>query len=297
MRITSETLLKIARDTISQRSKTDRDLLAAYLHGSMLSGDAILGGTADIDLFFIHNGVVLQEREIIRLTEDVHLDITHHARAAYRHTKELRQDPWLGSTIYGAKILYDPQHFMDFTQASVRGQYNLPENIMAKSNGQAAQARQLWLSFVAETGWDENERITQYLQAVELAANSIACLSGSPLTERRFLLEFPKRAEAIGHPGLSHGLLGLLGGSLVDADTLKSWLPLWCSAYESIPVDQTPITLHAYRLPYYRKAFEAILGSEHPQAVLWPMLRTWSQADGLLAEDASQHAGYQAALE
>lgn len=296
MRITTETLLKIARDTIAQRSKTERDLLAVYLHGSMLAGDPILGGTADIDLFFIHNSVVIQEREIIRLTDDVHLDIVHHPRSAYRHTKELRHDPWLGSAIYAAKILYDPQHFMDFTQASVRGQYGLPENVMAKSNGQAAQARQLWLSFEIETERTENERVDQYLQAIELAANSIACLSGPPLTERRFLLEFPKRADAIGHPGLSHGLAGLLGGPSVDANILKSWIPLWCEAYESIPVGKTPVQLHPYRLPYYRKAFEAILAGDNPQAILWPLLRTWRQADELVEDNAQPHEGYQTVL-
>jgi len=53
MRITRETLLKVAQDTIARREREKRDLLAVYLCGSfLLEDDYSLGGAADVDLVF-----------------------------------------------------------------------------------------------------------------------------------------------------------------------------------------------------------------------------------------------------
>ena len=56
MRINRDTLLRIARDTVARRTRQDRGIVAAYLCGALLGDDYILGGTADIDLGFIHLG-------------------------------------------------------------------------------------------------------------------------------------------------------------------------------------------------------------------------------------------------
>ena len=109
-------------------------------------------GTADIDLFFIHNDSVSPEREIQRLTDEVHLDIAHHGRDDYTQARNLRQHPWLGYGIINCNIMYDPQHFMDFTQASVRGQFDQPENVLSRVQGQAEHARQIWLALHDRTG-------------------------------------------------------------------------------------------------------------------------------------------------
>ena len=90
MRITPALLLKIARDTVAQRTRSDRGLLSIYLHGSLLEDDPLLGGTADIDLGVIHDEEYSMEREIQRLTDEVHLDIAHHARSDYRWARSLR---------------------------------------------------------------------------------------------------------------------------------------------------------------------------------------------------------------
>ncbi len=297
MRITSELLHKIARDTVSQRCKTERDLLAAYLHGSVLEEDALLGGVADIDIFFVHNGEVEQEREIVRMTDEVTLDIAHHPRALYRQTRELRLHPWLGTTIYGCKIIYDPQHFMDFTQASVRGQFLYPENVIARSRQQAEHARQIWLSLESNPQEPGLETILLYLKAVNHAVNAIACLSGAPLPGRRFFLRFPKKAEAVGRPGLYPGALGLLGGSKVDAAVLKGWIPLWRTAVEALPQEPADLDLHPSRLPYYQRAFEAMIESDHPQNVLWPLIDTWSEAAARLPSGTPERASWEVACQ
>jgi hypothetical protein len=139
------------------------------------------------------------------------------------------------------------------------------------------------------TGEPGLAEISLYLQAIEHAVNAVASLSGSPLTERRFLLRFPARAQAIGRPGLYPGLLGLLGGPSVDGQTLSAWLPAWQSAYQAIPAVQAPPRLHPVRRAYYQRAFEKILSGNQPQDVLWPMLRTWTHMMQLLPESGIQH--------
>ena len=211
MRITPALLLKIARDTVAQRTRSDHGLLSIYLHGSLLEDDPLLGGTADIDLVFIHDEEHSVEREIQRLTDEVHLDIAHHARSDYRWARSLRLHPWLGPTIINCKILYDPQHFMDFTQASVRGQFNQPDNVLGRARGQADHARQMWFSLHDLTSEPGLAEINLYLQAIEHAVNAVASLSGPPLTERRFLLRFPAGSRGDRSPRAVSRLVRLAG--------------------------------------------------------------------------------------
>lgn len=296
MRITREILLKIVRDTTSQRANADRSLISIYMCGSLLENDFMLGGTTDIDLVFIHADLTGAEREIVQLTDEVHLDIAHHSHKEYRHTRQLRLNPWFGPTVSRCQILYDPQHFMNFTQASVRGQFDRSDFIWERARKLAEPARQIWIDFHSQDLEPGPEVVSGYLRAVELAANAVASLSGPPLTVRRFLLNFPQRAEAVGQPGLYPGLLGLLGAPNVDVDTLRNWLLDWQLAYDALPSDEALPELHPARQIYYRSAFEAILRSQQPLAALLPLLGTWTHAVRKLPEDASARAAWQAAF-
>jgi hypothetical protein len=297
MRITREALLKVVDNTVTQRTRADRSLLSVYLCGSLLSGDHLMGGSADIDLVIIHTDSISAEREIVPITDEVHLDIAHHYHRDYRQTRQLREHPWLGPTVYACKILHDPQHFMDFTQASVRGQFYRSDHVLQRSRKFAEQARQIWMSFYSQPAEPGPQEVGEYLKAVEHAANAIASLSGPPLTERRFLLRFPARAEAIGRGGMYHGLLGLLGAPNVDVATLNGWLDPWQSAFQAVPAESAPARLHSDRQAYYQKAFESLLKGEQPNSVLWTMLRTWTQAIKQLESDASERAEWNTAFE
>jgi len=283
MRINRGALLKIARDTVDRRTRKDHTILSAYLCGSVLGDDCVFGGAADIDLTFIHTGEVAEAREIVRLTDEVHLDIAHYEQKEFRQPRALRLHPWLGPTIFTCQILFDPQHFMDFTQASVRGQFFRADYVLGRARQQADHAREIWFGFYSAPPEEVSpEEIARYLRAIEHAANAVASLNGPPLTERRFLLRFPERAEAVGHPGLYPGLLGMLGAPNVSLEHLSSWLDDWQAALQAIPSQHSPARLHVHRIPYYRKALEYILHSGQPQAVLWPLLRTWTAARSLL---------------
>jgi hypothetical protein len=283
MRITVEILQKLARDTVARRTQTDHSIVAAFLYGSLQSGDPVLGGTADIDLFFVHLEEVENEREIVRMSDEVSLDIAHHHRLRYRQARELRRDPWLGPALYHCKPLFDPQHFLDFVQAGVRSQYHTAENILLRVHSLAESARQAWTSLSMQPPEDEVQRTLMYLDAANHAANAIASLSGPPLPVRRFLQQFPERAAAAGHPGFYPGLLGLLGGSELDPETLVAWLPGWRKTYEAAAAQNTP-ALHPYRLSYYLRGIEAIIASKRCQDALWPLLKTWTEAARLLPE-------------
>lgn len=279
MRITRQSLLKNARDAVRRRTARPRNVLAAYLCGSLVGAEPFLGGTADIDLVFVHNSEAAQPREVERLTDEVHLDIAHHTRATYRRGRLLREDPWLGPTLYHCLILHDPQHFLDFTQAAVRGLYHKPDTVLRRAQQLAETARQIWMELDAAASPPERTRIALYLDAVAGGANAVASLSGPPITERRLLLDFPDRAAEVGKPGLELAVTGLLGGMQADAETLRSWIPVWEAALEAAgDAEGAHVSLHADRRLYYLRAVETLLESGRPLTALWPMLRTWMRA-------------------
>lgn len=296
MRINKATLLKIANDTATKRSRSDRDVMAVYLHGSVLGKDPLLGGTADIDLVFVHSSGALIPREIQRLTDEVHLDIAHHDFKEYRQTRELRVHPWMGPTIFSCKILYDPQHFMDFTQASVRGQFYRPDYVLARARNLFEHARQMWFSLNDLKDEPDLEHVQTYLKAVEHVANAIASLSGSPLTERRFLIQFNERAEAVNRSGLYAGLLGLLGAPNTTGEQLRSWLPEWQTTYENIPLGDAPPRLKPVRRLYYQRAFEKVLRGDRPHDALWPLISTWTDAVSLTSPKEAEQAAWNESL-
>jgi len=282
MRVTRETLIRIAKETVQQRRYGDRTIIAAYLTGSLLTEQPFLGGVTDIDLVFVHAEKPAVRREIAKLPSDFHIDITHNTNKDYEPPRELRVNPWLGYEIYAPMLLYETQHFFEYTQASVRATFHEPITVIQRAHNLLDHGRQIWIDLTTEIKVGPKQ-VARYLKAVSHAANAIAELNGPPLAERRFLLEFPARAEALELPGLTTGLLGLLGANNLDASTLAAWLPEWQAAYQSAAeTGKADERLHPARLAYYQKAFEALLAGENPITMLWPLLRTWTLAAAVL---------------
>jgi hypothetical protein len=276
MRITSEVLQHLADDFIQKRLKIERDVLAVYLHGSVLSGEPALGGSADVDLYFIHNNPVRVDREIERITDDIHLDITHHTRSQYNRTRQIRVHPWMGPVVNSCRILYDPQHFLDFFQAGVRAQFDRPENVLSRARHHLDLARQIWLDYQLQLPEPGPGRFSRYLEAVSSAAQAVTLLDGPPLTERRLMAQFAESARSVEQPGMAAGLAGLLGGAQLSAELLREILLLWRESYYLLPVEKTPIRLQPHRFNYYWRAFEHYIEEDQAQQVLWPLLRTWT---------------------
>jgi len=282
MHLLLESMIQIAKEAAVQRADSNHDIVAAYLTGSVLDRDPFLGDTADIDLVLVHAQEPKIRREIVSLTPEIHLDIKHNPRREYAHPRQLRVHPWLGPEMYDPLMLYESEHFFQFVQAGLRDKFHEPVNTLQRARRNTDHARQMCngLQTPAESG---PALVLKYLKAVNHAANAVAILNGMPLAERRLLLQFPARAEAAGRPGLPAGLLGLLGAQNADIFALAGSLPEWEKDFqEAASRPEVEGRIHPARLAYYKKALEALLSGEHPQAILWPFIHTWSLAAAVL---------------
>ena len=286
MRITRDLLLRLAKENAEERAFNDDTIIAAYLSGSLLREEPLLGGTTDIDLVFVHNTPVETERELKTLSPDVHLDIHHRCEKDYHPPRDLRTNPWLGYELYDPQLLYETKHFFEFTQASLRAGFDEPKSVLKRSYILLNHARKLWMDLQLNAETITPDVIIQYLDALLQAANAVAELTGPPLSERRLQLDFPARAEAVGRPEFTHGLFGLLGGTEIIPSTLESWFPAWKNfLHFASEASLADIRVHTERVPYYEKAIAEIIASETPLAALYPMLLTWTLSAKALPEN------------
>jgi hypothetical protein len=282
MRITREMLIRIAKETAQKRALSDPDLVAAYLTGSLRSENPFIGNSTDIDIVLVHAGKPKVRREILPLTPEIHLDLVHNPRSEYEKPKELRIHPWLGPQLYDPLPLYGTSHFFEFVQAGVRAGYDEPANVLARARRNADHARQIW------TGLQQSQEagpalLLSYLKSVDHAANAVAILTGAPLAERRFMLQFPERAGAAGVPGLAAGLLGLIGVGQEGVVNLAEFLTEWEKSFvEAGNREHVHASIAAPRLFYYKHAFQVMLAGGSPQSVLWPLVHTWTLAASVL---------------
>lgn len=278
MRINRSVLLKNARNAVAERVYQDRRLTCAYLTGSLLTEDVLLGGAADIDLIIVHAIPPPQPREISRISDDIHLDIAHYSQADYVNLRQLRLNPWLGSYLCESSfVLHDTRHWFEYTQASVCAQFMRPNFVLQRARPFIESARQCWMNLKESSHVGTPEQVWSYFKALENAANAIAVLNGVPLTERRFLLTFPDRARAIQRPGLAAGLEDLFFLPLAT-DVWESWLSGWREAFAAAGSAATASPrLSRCRLSYYESAAK-LFHVEHPAAAVWLLMRTWSQA-------------------
>lgn len=293
MRVTRETLIRLARENAKTRAFDNKDIVAAYLIGSLLDeGDPFIGGLTDIDLVLVTAGKPPRTREIVKLTGDFHLDITYHARAEYNPPRELRVNPWLGPEIYAPMLLYEREKFFDFVQAAVRGgsEYDGPDLTLQRCRTLLAHGRGCWTDLLEADDAGPRE-VAHYLKSVYHAACAVAELNGNPLAERRLLLDFPKRAEQADRPQMAAGLAGLLGGLSLEGGIPADWFPAWQKDFLAAAASgKADARIHPVRVNYYLKAFEAMDGID----ALWPLLHTWTFS--ALALPPAELQGWQAAM-
>jgi hypothetical protein len=271
MRITRAQLLEAARREVEHRAETD-DLLAAYLIGSIVHDQAVLGGSADIDLVLVHEHPADSPREVIGLSDDVHLDIAHHTRAQYAQPRALRLDPWLGPAIYDPLPLHDPQHLFEWAQASARGQFLRADHRAARAGAFLARARQLQTEIDPERPW-----VSRLARAGLAGANAVATLSGQPAAGRRLLFRLETGATESGCPEAAEGFLRLLGADTLPAHAPADWVTAWARAFDAASPFATDVDLVPERRGYYLRGFQALLESDAPRAILFTLLDTWDR--------------------
>jgi hypothetical protein len=277
MRITQDLLHKIAREAVKQRQRSEPDLHAAYMIGSVLSESPLLGGVTDIDLVLVHKYQAPVDRETLALTGDVSLDILHKRQEDYSQPRKLRQDPWMGYPLtHNHILLFDTDHWLEFIQASVSADFHRPDNVLARTNRFLNEAREGWFSLVQTPSETHLDWLDRYLKVLSLGANALAGLIGPPLTTRRFLLTLNQRVQTLGVPNLLNGFFGLLGFSEDNRDSLAAWIEGCEADYEHMLKTATPPThLTQCRQRYYMEGIRTLIQGETLDQAVWPLLRTW----------------------
>lgn len=277
MRITQELLNKIARDTVKSRKRSEPDIMAAYLVGSVLTNEPLLGGTTDIDLILVHKYQVTVEREAVPVTRDISLDILHKRKDDFNHHRKLREDPWLGYPLtYNHILLADTDHWLEFIQAGVTADFHRSDNVLVRVKGFLDSARDGWFALNQNDFPDHATWLQQYFSILTLAANAVAGLIGPPLTKRRFILSFTERIETLGIPKLQAGLFGLLG----ITNKLEKSFPKWLDTLQSnlsklAELPSASVELAPCRHAYYLSSIRAMAESGNFEAALWPLIDIW----------------------
>jgi len=287
MRVTKESLLRIAKETVQERAYNDTDIVAAYLTGS-LREEPMLGGAADIDIVFVHKTTPKTSREFIKLTPDFHIDISRRMKDEFKSPRELRGDPWLGFEMYDPILLYEREKFFDFVQASLRAGFEFEQIplTLQRCRTLLSHGRGNWFDISEFEGEPGPKEVRKYMKSLFHAVNAVAELHGAPLWERRILYDFPARAEAAGRPGMVAAVYGLLGANHVNPEKVGSWLNDWKQGFQLAA--ETPgvdVRIHPARVNYYHKAAKALLDSDTPLSALWLVLHTWTLSAAVLTGD------------
>ena len=277
MKFTPEILRRHAEVLVEKQTKGNRSIVAAYLRGSLLYGSPLMGRAGDIDLVFIHNSPPLNERQIIRLTPEIHFDIVHHDEVLYQTPRKLRLDPWMGPTLQDAVPLHDPRHIVDYTQSGVRSNFFYPENIQARAKPLLDSSRQFWLDRQISPPQEMTAEFPAFLNALEAAVNAVALLSGPPLPIRRLGIDFPQRAANLNAAGLAIAFDHLLGSVALTTETLQSWIKSWQKAMDYLKSQPETLPFLIEEQTYFQSAFDQIVSGSKPGAALWPLLVTWTR--------------------
>jgi len=294
MRITRDLLLSTAKDTVKRRVFDSNDLVCAYLTGSIIREDPLIGGTTDIDLIYVHSLEAPHRREIIPITDDFHLDIAHFSQSFFSHPRKLRSDAWVGSFLcHYPIVLHDTNHWFDYVRSGVFAHFFQPMNTILRSKPFIESARRDWIALINKQNNNHQDFLHSYLKIIKNAANAVACLTSVPLTDRRFLIDFPQAAQGINMPGLAGGLVDLIVPTESIEPDWDIWMGNWNTAFSSLQqTDSQSLSYSSCRRSYYEKA---ILGlkDEHSQAAVWLLLWTWSLMASCLPRNNSSQAGYE----
>lgn len=283
MRVTREKLIDLAREEAERRGQTE-DIISGYLIGSVAGGDPIIDGSADIDLVLIHKYEPERSREFVPLSEDIHLDITHHNSELYSYPPDLRIHPWLGPSMCEPIFLYDPDHFFERAQAGVRGQFYQIDYTLERSKAFLERVRNFRTECSPNCSW-----LRAYLNSILEAANAVATLGGFPVAGRRMALILQGRFKELGTEDQFVEFQYLLGSDHLPEDSLSDWIIAWETTYDEAGYYDP--AFNQARKNYFLKGFQNLMELEHPDAILWNLLTTWNAAVEVLKRtgELTQH--------
>ena len=279
MKITREKLLKLSESYLQQRARKDRSILCAYLTGSLLREYPFINGTSDVDIIMIHNELPQAYREITGISDEASFDIYHYPKSYFANPRNLRTDPWVGSSLcFDPIVLFGKGHWYEFVLSSVEASFFLPENTMRRALVFNNEAHKYFskLQRLANTKY-ETTYVFNYILCVENAVNSVACLNGKPLTMRHFLQDFSECCGGIGHPELPEAAERLFTEQPLEkyASYYSQFWNYYFDYFSNYVKEDFFPEYGKVRLSYYTKAVEAYWEAHIPSAV-WIMLNTWT---------------------
>jgi len=288
VRISRHKLIELAREEAQNRAASG-SLISAYLIGSVAHGDPLLGGSADIDMVLIHKDAPTRQREIVRLSHQVHFDIVHHHKQQYEKPSRLRTDPWLGPALCEPIFLHDPDHFFEWAQAGARGQYYRADHTRARAQGFLAQARQQASLLQLSGRWER-----AFLTATLNAANSIASLHKFPVAGRRLALDLRNQTQSLEMVEVYGRFLRLIGADQIHEWSIADLYQPWALAFDVAASLNNDELLVDSRKDYYLQGFQALSDQDNQKAVIWPLFYTWERSIHAITKHI-EHERHQAA--
>ena len=251
-----------------------------------MTEDPFIGGSTDVDFFFVHTEKPPLQREIRYLSDDVTLDIAHVEQSIYQQPRHLRADAWLGPFLCAKpKVLYDTRHWFEFTEASVGAQFYQPEYMLERARPLAAAARRIWMNFHLSPPEITPAHVLEYLLCIQLAGNAIALLSGAPLPLRRFFLDLPIRTQAVKRVELFDLFKSALLHNAANTIEWQLYISQWTETLRlASAAKNCPPKLSAPRRNYYCKAVNALF-EENPAAAALILMQTWTQSALLIPNE------------
>jgi hypothetical protein len=269
------TLLKIARDAAQQRMAARPSLLSAYLTGSVAANEPLLGEATDIDLVLIDSAAPPVAREVVRLTDQVALDVHYRAKDDYANPKSLRVHPWLGPELAEPLFLFDRTHFFELAQASARGQFHRAEFVATRARTFLAWARgELHIGLLPGAEPEAPVTLAGLCSAMLYAANAAISLVGFPGAGRRLVMKLEAAADKLRRPDLHAEFLALLRPELPPSSA-TALLANWLAAYRDGQSAADEL-IHPARRTLYERGFRALIQADRAAEGLWLMLATWT---------------------
>jgi hypothetical protein len=110
------------------------------------------------------------------------------------------------------------------------------------------------------------------------------------------VLEIERRAQALGRPEVSDGLLRLIGIDPETAREVPAWLAAWARAFDAASPSTADPRLAPCRRSYHLAGYQALAEAGRPDAVVIPLLLIWDRTMRVL-EAYGQAAPFRPAWE
>jgi hypothetical protein len=294
--IERNTLIQIAKDAALQRMAARPTLISAYLTGSVAANEALLGGATDIDLILIDLAEPLN-REVVRLTDQVALDVEYRPQRDYEHPKNLRTHPWRGPELAEPLFVHDPRHFFELAQSSARGQFHRPDHVAARARAFVRMARgELHIGLLPGSEPAEPVTLENFCRALLYSANAAISLTGFPGAGRRLLIKLEAAAQKLTRADAYDDFLAVFGGPALDSAQAQLLLADWSAAFRAGQSEMDEL-IHPARRTIYERGFTAQIEADRAAEMLWLMLYTWQAAMRSIPADSPHTAAWATFLE